>query len=117
MPCCQLIAKIVFLENNKGKDFLAPVTEDRCAIRKSIAMHQYSANSKRLFPFTVSSSFQTVRKLKFPIRTKFLLKSVLTSKKWIKIWDYMWPLHVSLPGGSVQTDSSSCVTCLAILSA
>lgn len=73
-------------------------------------MYQYSDNFKRLFPFTAFSSFQTVRKLKFPTRTKFLSKSVLTSKKWIKICDYIWPLHLSLPGGSVQTDSPSCLS-------
>lgn len=78
--------------------------------KEHIATYQYSDNFKRLFPFTGFSSSETVRKLKFPIRTKFLHKSVLTSKKWIKIWDYIWPLHLSLPGGSVQTDFPSCIS-------
>lgn len=72
MPCCQLIAKIVFSENNKGNLFLGPVTEDGCAKRKRkhIAMYQYSDNLKRLFPFTVSSSFCGTNQMKELMRIK-----------------------------------------------
>lgn len=64
-------------------------------------------SSKRLFSFILSPDFKLSGCLsKHLIRIQVLCKHVVISKKWIKIWEYIWPLHPGLPWGSVYTDPS-----------